>query len=96
MIYMRLELWPGGDRKRMRVLSEAVIHNVTGAAGALGSYEWLFSKVGGFKASESGLRTVSVKNVLRRGSLENFPRNRLYGHDLLLRCLKLAFGDRNP
>ncbi len=95
MIYMRLELWPGGNRSRMRILSEGLIH-LTGAGGASGSYEWLFSKVGGFKASDIELRTVQVKNVLRRGELHGFPRRRLYGHDLLLRALKLAFGERNP
>ena len=95
MIYMRLELWPGGDRSRARILSEGIIHN-TGGDATTGEYEYLFSKTGGFKADYPQLRTASVKNVLRRGDVKGFPRLRLYGGDLLLRALKLAFGERNP
>ena len=95
MIYIKMELWPGGCRERARVLQESIIHN-TGGDESTGEYEYLFSKVGGFKADDAQLRRADVKNVLRRGHVTGFPRLRLYGHDLLLRALKLAFGSRNP
>lgn len=94
MIYVKVELWPGGDKAGARTLQEAIIHN-TGGDVATGEYEYLFSKVGGFKATDLQLRTAQVKNVLRRGEVKGFPRLRLYAHDLLFRALRLAFGDRN-
>lgn len=95
MIYTRTELWPGGDRARAKCLQEAIIHN-TGGDASTGEYEFLFSKVGGFKATEAELRTAKVKNVLRRGEIKGFPRLRLYAHDLMFRALRIAFGERNP
>ena len=94
MIYIRIELWPGGDNSRARILQEGIIHN-TGGDEATGEYEYLFSKVGGFKADLLRLRTAMVKNVLRSGSITGFPRKKLYAHDLLCRALNLAFGERN-
>lgn len=93
MIYIRIELWPGGSKERARCLQEGIIHN-TGGDHRTGEYNYLLSKVGGFKASDAELRTAQVKNVLRRGEIKGFPRLRLYAHDLLLRALTLAFGDR--
>jgi len=94
MIYVKIELWPGGCRERARCLQEAIIHN-TGGDRSTGEYEFLFSKVGGFKATDTELRTAKVKNVLRRGAVVGFPRLRLYAHDLLFRALAAAFGARN-
>ncbi len=94
MIYVRIELWPGGSKERARCLQEGIIHN-TGGDVSTGEYEYLLSKVGGFKATDQQLRTAQVKHVLRRGEIKGFPRLRLYAHDLLLRCLLLAFGDRS-
>jgi hypothetical protein len=93
MIYIRVELWPGGNRAGARCLQEGIIHN-TGGDHKTGEYNYLLSKVGGFKASDLQLCTADVKNVLRRGEIKGFPRLRLYAHDLLLRALTLAFGDR--
>jgi hypothetical protein len=95
VIYIKIELWPGGDSTRARVLSEGIIHNVGGDS-ARGNYEYLFSKVGGFGATVREIATAQVKKVLRRGAVLNFPRQRLYAHDLVFRALRAAFGERNP
>ncbi len=95
MIYIKIEIWPGGDNTRARILSEGIIHN-TGGDRSKGDYEYLFSKVGGFRAPPAQIFSPGlVKNVLRRGRVTGFPRLRLYAHDLLLRALISAFGARN-
>lgn len=93
MIYVRIELWPMGSRARARCLQEGIIYNVGGSHKS-GDYSYRLSKVGGFKCSDAQIATGQVKNVLRQGSITGFPRLRLYAHDLLLRALLLAFGDR--
>lgn len=95
MIYIKIEMWPKGDNKRARILQEGIIHNHGGDA-TTGDYGFVFSKVGGFKTAVENMRRGMVKNVLRRGSITDFPRKRLYAHDLLFRALRAAFGERNP
>jgi hypothetical protein len=95
VIYIRLELWPQGNKARARVLHEGIIHN-TGGDGSTGEYEYLFSCKGGFKATDRQIAAVEVKNVVRRGEVKEFPRLRLYAVDLLYRALRSAFGERNP
>lgn len=95
MIYIRIELWPGGCEDRKRCLHEAIIHNIGGDA-SIGEYEYLISKVGGFKCRGAAMATAMVRNVLRRGTVKGFPRRRLYAVDLLFRCLRSAVGPRNP
>jgi hypothetical protein len=91
MIYVRIEMWPHGDKSRARILSEATIANVGGDA-THGNYEAMFSKVGGFK---SDVRERKPKATLRAVLVKDFPRKRLYAADLLLRALVAAFGERN-
>jgi hypothetical protein len=95
VIYVKIEIWPGGDNTRARTLQEGLIYNVGGDR-STGEYEFKLSKVGGFRAPVEALRSARVKNVLRSGEIKGFPRLRLYAHDLLFRVLRLAFGDRNP
>ncbi len=95
MIYIKIELWPGGNKAADRTLQEAIIYN-TGGDQSIGEYAYKFSKVGGFKSDDNMVRTGRVKNVLRAGEIKGFPRLRLYAHDLLYRALRAAFGDRNP
>lgn len=95
MIYIRAEMWPGGDDSRARCLFEGIVHN-TGGDARTGEYEYLFSRVGGFKADAARIRSVDVINVLRRGEVKGFPRLKLYAHDLILRALRSAYGERNP
>lgn len=92
MIYIRVELWPKGDRSRPRSLGEAVIENVGGDE-KVGNYRCSISKPGGFsdptepKASECWKR-VAVEGFARRSSLG--------GWDLLLLSLATALWDRMP
>lgn len=95
MIYIKLELWPGGNQKRAQTLCEGLIANIGGTR-KLGSYIYKLSKVGGFKGTVQDIATGEVKNVLRSGRVENFPRLRLDATDLFLRVLCDAFGSRNP
>lgn len=92
MIYIRIELHPGGNKSKARLLSEATIANV-GGSDSLGNYQCLFSKVGGFGWKEK--LNYPLNKILRKVNVDGFPRKRLYAHDLLLRALVAAFGDRN-
>ena len=94
MIWIKVEMWPGGLAESARTLFEAIIHN-TGGTQSSGSYEWIVSRKGGFKTEVDRLRRADVRNVLRRGIIEGFPRLRLGAADLLFRCLREGFGDRN-
>ncbi len=92
MIYVRIELWPGGNKNKASVLSEATIANV-GETETSGSYQCLFSKRGGFGWHDKV--NYPLNKILRKVKVDSFPRKRLYAHDLLLRALTAAFGDRN-
>lgn len=95
MIVVKIELWPGGLSGAARTLGEILIHN-TGGGRSRGNYEYIISKVGGFKAhTYDAMARCEVKNVLRRGKVEGFPRLRLYATDLLFRVLADAFLQRN-
>lgn len=96
MIYIRIEMWPKGDNARARILQEGIIHNTGGDDATTGNYSFIFSRVGGFKTAVENMRRVAVKNILCDGLITDFPRKRLYAHDLLFRALRTAFGSRNP
>lgn len=93
MIYIKVELWPCGDKSRARTLGEARIANVGGTS-TQGKYLAQLSKVGGFKAD--ALAAPKLPNTLRTVAIDGFPRKRLYAWDLLLRVLASAFATRNP
>ena len=97
MIYVKIEIWPGGNFNARRTLQEAVIWNHGGTA-TTGEYGYKLSKVGGFKVEPPNLCRVQVPagRVLRQGEIGGFPRKRLYAHDLLYRIYRICFGDRNP
>lgn len=84
MIYIRIELWPGGDRRRARTLGEATIANVGGTA-AVGDYE---AKL--MKSPEYAKRP----GVWKKARIEGFPRLRLGPWELLLAALTACIGDR--
>jgi two-component SAPR family response regulator len=94
MIVIKVDMWPGGDSKRAYNLFEAIIHNVSRLS-TLSDYEYVISKRGGFKTTPDKIARVDVKHILRRGIVTRFPRLRLGAADLLYRCLKAGFGDRN-
>lgn len=82
MIYVRVELWPGGDRSRSEVLGEGRIAlGRTTNGGRRGNYA--FSLTG-----KSGARMNS-------GFVEGFPRKTHMAWDLLYRVLRSARGYRN-
>jgi hypothetical protein len=84
-----------GNFHEPRLLHEALIHN-TGGDAVTGEYQYAISKVGGFRATMAEIASATVKSVIRRGEVKGFPRKRLYSTDLLFRCLRSAFGKRNP
>lgn len=82
MIYVRVELWPRGDRSRARVLGEAEIANDGRGTVARGDYVVRLLKWG------VGRRTW------RTGRVEGFARKSLGPWDLLFRSLAACVGDR--
>lgn len=80
MIYIRVELWPGGSEARKSVLAEGTIANITGD----GSHaDYKFKLLGKNKSPMSG------------GFVYDFPRTKLMAWDLLYRVLQEARGNRN-
>jgi len=85
MIYIRIEMWPKGDKTKARLLGEGQIANVGGTA-ANGNYTVKLLKSPEY-AKTSG--------TWKSGHVEGFPRVRLGPWDLLLRALQSCVGDRN-
>jgi hypothetical protein len=81
VIYIRMELWPKGDKSRAQLLGEARIANSGTGTRLRGTYTYEIKGRAGMP--------------LRRGALADFPRKQLLGWDLLTRVLALAFGERN-
>jgi hypothetical protein len=88
MIYIRIELWPMGNRSIAKCLAEGVIANDGTGTPTRGNYRALFSKRGGFKGD---LASGRVKNTLRVSELVGFNRKREGVWDLLRYCLVIAF-----
>lgn len=80
MIYIRVELWPFGDRTRARTLGEATVANV-GGTDTRGTYD--------FKIMQADL-----KKVWKAARISNFPRKQLKAWDLLLAGLIATIGER--
>ncbi len=91
MIYVRMELWPGGDRERATCLGEAVISNTGEGTKTSGSYHTYLSRRGGFKKPVTG----AIRFSWREGCIDGFPRKRLLAWDLLFRVLKELVGERS-
>lgn len=78
MLYARLELWPGGDRSRRKVLGHVTISN-DGTSGDPRRGDYAAQVYG-----DGGRRQLEEAHVF------GFPRLRLTGWDLLLRALLAA------
>jgi hypothetical protein len=79
MLYIRIELWPRGDKSRARVLHEGTICNEGGAAAATrGNYSVVLNDRGG--------------RPRWRGFLMGFPRKRLGAWELLRQALNAVLG----
>lgn len=88
MLRVTVELVPGGDESRARVLHVAEISNdgkkTAATLGAKGDYN--------VRLSSRGI----LSRAFRIGRVTDFPRKRLTAWDLLYRALKNLIGDRNP
>ncbi len=89
MIRIIIEMWPGGDESKKRVLAVGNIWNDATGSRARGNYQGMFSKVS-HKVFKAG------GGIFRKGRVQGFPRTRLGVWDLLYRMLREAVGDRNP
>lgn len=92
MIFVRVELWPGGDHTRRQVLGEAAIANdgeTTGYTdGKLGHYHVKLSKRGGFKLTAD-------QNTWKTGHVGPFRRRSGGAWDLVRLALDQVLGDRD-
>lgn len=91
MLYVRIELWPWGNRSKSRLLHEGIIRNTGEGDLSNGEYRALLSNKGGFKRDDDKLARFDVKNVLRETNIAGFPRLRLNAWILLERVLRAAF-----
>ena len=93
MIYIRIELWPRGDRSRKRLLHEAVIANDGTGDMSTADYHASLSKRGGFKCDDDRLARFDLKNVLRTAEVTGFKRKQESAWLLIKRVLGDAFKD---
>lgn len=81
MIVVNVELWPGGDASRKRLLSRAVIGNDgTGSVGT-GNYNVWLGRVGVMELPHR-------RKPWKQGRVEGFPRARLNSWHLIYRALR--------
>jgi len=92
MIYVRVELWPFGDRTRSRLLGEATLANDGQGSESKGNYNIRLSNTGGFKRDpvEVADPNGSDRNVYRQARVENYPRKTLVMWHLISRALRSA------
>jgi hypothetical protein len=83
MLYIRIELWPRGQRDQARVLGEATIANVGGGE-KMAHYDAKIAKFGGFTLRQGdfydpeGARVCRplAASVWKTGKVMNFARKR--------------------
>lgn len=81
MIYVKVELWPFGDRTKAKPLGEMYIANDATGSLTRGNYKAILKN--------------SVGRTFRACKVADFPRKRLNVYDLMFRVLRTAVGDRN-
>ncbi len=88
MIVAKLELWPGGDQKKMRPLGQMILINDESGTADRGNYHVAVLR-------RDALRTTTRGNpggaVAREGRVENFPRKSYNVWRLVSRALRSAF-----
>ena len=89
MIYVRMEMWPGGNQKKKYLLGELLIRNNGTGTRTRGSYYFAVSKRGGF-GKGSCLPAFETTNDLTWGNVANFPRKAKLAWDLLRLVLEVA------
>jgi hypothetical protein len=100
MIYLRVEMWPGGNRERAYVLGEGTITNDGAGDLTTGSYDVALSAtspIGRSAGFGRDPRRVPHKElgdggVWRRGRVEGYPRASLVMWHLIARALSNAVG----
>lgn len=89
MLYIRIELWPYGDREQTQVLGEATISRINQSDDkTLGDYDC--------KILKPPDKVKGGTGVWRRGKVMNFPRLKLSCWDLMYRALGAMVAKRNP
>lgn len=88
MIYIRVEMWPGGRKEGARVLGEATITNKVGDRDRA-EYECVLLK------SPEYAKPENIGKPWKKATVTDFPRLQLGPWDLLLRGLLIAIGKRN-
>jgi len=78
---VRLELWPFGDPSRAKIVATATIANTGPGTPTSGDYRIELRDAAG--------------RPWKSGTVEDFPRKRLRGWDLLYRALANLLNDRN-
>jgi hypothetical protein len=84
VIYVRIEIWPCGDRRSARTLGEATIANVGGTA-QVGEYD---AKI--MKSPEYATRP----GVWKQAKISGFPRLKLGPWELVCMALLACLGKR--
>jgi len=103
VIYIRIELWPKGNRKGAMLLHEATIENLGTGSETRGNYLARLSKRSGFRAPKGLFSDAEAVRVLspteasvwKSTELEDFPRQARNVLDLFYRVLHLCVGGRN-
>lgn len=79
MLVIKIELWPYGDQSKSKILGTSLICNDGTGDKETGNYYAVFK-------DDKEERKCEVKG---------FPRLKLNAFDLLYRCLRESFGERN-
>ena len=75
MLYVRIELWPGGDRERASLLQELVIANDGTGNQLVGNYRGRLSHATTFKGNGfENPRLPKAAETYKEGRVNAFPR----------------------
>lgn len=85
MVYVRVELWPKGNKEHAQLLGEGYITNIAGT-NECANYDVTLMK---------SPKYAKHPGVWKNGVVTRFPRLRLGPWDLLFRALRATVGARN-
>ena len=88
MIHITIEMWPGGDKTKSKLLGEGYITNQGGTREVASYYVQLLKSPEYAKPGNEG-------QLWKDGNVSGFPRQRLGPWDLLLRSLLASVGYRS-
>ncbi len=93
MIRVTIELFPHGQQSLRETLGVMDIWNDATGDPTTGNYGFCAWKAGTPKDILHTRDTIT--RAKWNGEVKDFPRKKLLVYDLLYRCLKVAFGERN-